>query len=374
MLKTLALTLLALAGSVVLTLSGIGSPVAALHLAFAVGVVPLIFAAMIHFVPVLTRTGDPLAAIRRLPYLAQASGLVVFLALQGALPYGFMHAAATVDLLLAGFLLSWIFERSRAALGAPHPGWRWYGAALACLMLALLSVISMPLWPLQHQAMRLFHLHMNTLGLLGLAALGTLPVLMPTALGQADPQAANWLRRQLWLVAGGAVMVAVGCPLAWPMALPGGALLMVAIISLLGQWYRRFGRRCLLGDGVSVSLLAALVGLSVAIIGGAFHASGVMPARPTLFAWTAGFLLPLVTGAVSQLLPVWRWPGPQIPARAIMRAKLASGGHWRAAAFLSGALAILLGWPSLGGLLVVLGMARFAFDLLQAVRVTRSTR
>ena len=59
MLHTASLTLLALLGSAVLALSGVGSPLAVAHLAFAVGIVPLIFAAMSHFVPVLTRTGDP---------------------------------------------------------------------------------------------------------------------------------------------------------------------------------------------------------------------------------------------------------------------------------------------------------------------------
>ncbi len=71
MLYTASLTLLSLLGSAVLALSGVGSPLAVAHLAFAVGIVPLIFAAMSHFVPVLTRTGDPGRWISYLPGVAQ---------------------------------------------------------------------------------------------------------------------------------------------------------------------------------------------------------------------------------------------------------------------------------------------------------------
>lgn len=374
MLRTAGISLLALFGSALLALSGRGSPPAVAHLALAVGILPLILAAMIHFVPVLTRSGDPAPAIARLPHLAQGVGVFVVLALQGVVPYGLVHAAAAVDLVLAAILLRWIVGRSRATLGTPHPGWRWYGAALASALLALSAILLQPLWPAYWPAFKLFHLHLNTLGLVGLAALGTLPVLLPTAVGQGDPDAAVWLRRRLWPAAGGALLVALGCALAWPLALAGVALMLVVVVGLLGQWRRRFGLRRLLADGVTASLLAAVVGLLLNLAAGALHGAGVLPARPTLLAWAAGFLLPLVTGALSQLLPVWRWPGPQIPARAIMRERLAAGGHWRALAFPLAAVCLLAGQAGLGGAFVALGLLRFVFDLSRAVRVTRSTR
>lgn len=374
MLRTAGLSLLALFGSALLALSGRGAPPAVAHLAFAVGILPLILAAMIHFVPVLTRSGDPAPAIARLPHLAQGAGIFVVFALQGLVPYGVVYAAAAVDLALAAILLRWIFGRSRATLGSPHPGWRWYGAALAAAMLALAAILLQGLLPAYWPAFKLFHLHLNTLGLVGLAALGTLPVLLPTAAGQGDPNAAGWLRRHLWPMAGGALLVALGCALAWPLALAGAALILAVLLSLLGQWSRRFGLRRLLADGVTASLLAAVAGLLLTLAAGALHGAGVLPARPTLLAWAAGFLLPLVSGALSQLLPVWRWPGPQIPARAIMRARLAAGGHWRALAFPLAALCLLAGQAELGGAFTALGLLRFVFDLSRAVRVTRSTR
>ena len=370
MLYTASLTLLSLLGSAVLALSGVGSPLAVAHLAFAVGIVPLIFAAMSHFVPVLTRTGDPGRWISYLPGATQLTGIVAVSAMQGMLPRWLLHPAAAVDLLLAAILLNWIAGRARAALGSPHPGWRWYGVALGCLMLALLAALLIPLWPQYWKALRLFHLHLNTLGLVGLAALGTLPVLLPTALGKTDPGAASWLRRRLWLVAGGALVIATGAAVIWPFAAPGAALLVVAALGLIGQWGRRFGFKAMLADGVAASLLAAVAGLLLTLAAGVAHGAGLLPGRPTLLAWGAGFLLPLVTGALSQLLPVWRWPGPAIPARHLMRQKLAATGGWRAALFLAGALALLGGFDLLAGPLVAGGLLLFVGGLLQAVRVS----
>lgn len=374
MLYVAGLTLCSLLGGAFLATAGIGLPVAVAHLAFAVGVVPLIFAAMSHFVPVLTRTGDPVRWVARLPWLAQAAGLLAVLAMQGLVPYWLLYGAATVDLVLAAILLNWMAARARASLGSPHPGWRWYGAALGCLMLALLAILLTAIWPAYWYPLRLFHLHLNTIGLVGLAALGTLPVLMPTVLGKPDPEAAGWLHRRLWLVAGGALVVATGAAVVWPFAAPGAALVLVAGLGLVGQWVRRFGIRPLLADGVSASLLAAVVGLLLTLAAGVAHGAGLLPARPSLLAWGAGFLLPLVSGALSQLLPVWRWPGPVTPARRLMRDKLAASGSWRAFLFLLSALALLADFQRLAGGMLLAALLLFGVNLLQAVRVRRSTR
>lgn len=374
MLYVAGLTLCSLLAGAFLATAGIGLPVAVAHLAFAVGVVPLIFAAMSHFVPVLTRTGDPAPWVGRLPWLAQAAGLLAVLAMQGLVPYWLLYGVATVDLVLAAVLLNWMAARARASLGSPHPGWRWYGAALGCLMLALLAILLTAIWPAYWYPLRLFHLHLNTIGLVGLAALGTLPVLMPTVLGKPDPEAAGWLHRRLWLVAGGALVVATGAAVVWPFAAPGAALVLVAALGLVGQWVRRFGIRPLLADGISASLLAAVVGLLLTLAAGVAHGAGLLPARPSLLAWGAGFLLPLVSGALSQLLPVWRWPGPVTPARRLMRDKLAASGGWRALLFLLTALALLADFQRLAGGMLLAALLLFGVNLLQAVRVRRSTR
>ncbi|WP_150429172.1 hypothetical protein [Dechloromonas sp. CZR5] len=374
MIRTASLSLLALIASVVLALSGWGSPLAVAHLAFAVGIVPLIFAAMMHFVPVLTRTGDIDFRMSRLPTVVQLVGLLAVSGMQGWLPYDAVYVAAACDVAAAAVLIHWIALRVRATLGTPHPGWRWYGVAIGCLILALASILLIPLWPNYWHALRIFHLHLNTLGLIGLAALGTLPVLLPTALGKPDPEAAGWLRRRLWLVASGALVVATGAVITWPFSAPGAMLIFVSVLGLAGQWVRRFGMRALLNDGVAASLLASLFGLLLALLAGLLHGAGFLSARASLLAWGAGFLLPLVSGALSQLLPVWRWPGPSTPERLAMRQRLAATGALRGALFIAAALALLAGFQRLGGGLLLIAVGLFAVALLQAVRVQRSTR
>jgi len=374
LLTTVALTLLALIVAAGLAATGAATPAAVAHLAFAVGIVPLIFAAMTHFVPVLTRTGDAPAIVRRLPLFAQLAGLLLVLALQGIVPYALVQLAAGVDLLLAGGLLYWIGRRARAALGRPHPGWQWYAAALAVLMLALLAVLAMALWPANWQAWRLIHLHLNTLGFVGLAAFGTLPVLLPTVLGQADPDAAQWLRRSLWPMLAAILAVAFGTAVYWLLAVAGTAILLVLCGVLLVRWLKRFDLHRLCADGAVLSLVAAVSGWGMCLLAGVLHAASVLPAMPGLWAWVAAFLLPLVTGALSQLLPVWRWPGPKCPARDAMRARLIAGGGVRALLFLSAGGAFLGDFGGAGMLLAVAGLLLFLLSVIQGMRIRRSTR
>jgi len=374
LIPTASLTLLSLLASAVLALSGLGSPVAVAHLAFAVGIVPLIFAAMSHFVPVLTRTGDLERRIRCLPPIAQVTGLLIVFTLQGWLPRWALHPLAVLELILGLILLHWIVARARRCLGSPHPGWRWYVAALSCLLVALLLVPPLAAVPAWYSPLRAIHLHLNTLGLVGLAALGTLPVLMPTILGQGDPDTVAWLRRRLWPALLAVFAVSLGAGLVWWLAVPGASVLFVVAFGLLGQWGRRFGIRRLLNDGAAASLLAALLGFLINLAAGVAHAAGLLPARPAIAAWVLAFLLPLVSGALTQLLPVWRWPGPLVPERLAMRQKLAASGVWRAGLFLLGGLALLAELPTSAGLCAAVAIALFIIGLVQAVRVSRSTR
>lgn len=363
------LVLSALAGA-----AGVGTPAAVAHLAFAGGIVPLIFAAMIHFVPVLTRTGDAPAAVRRLPWLAQASGGLAVAGFFGILPYPAVFLAACLDLGLAAALLAWIVRRARAALGTPHPGWRWYAAAVLLLMTALLAVLAMGIWPEHWLSWRRLHLHLNTLGLVGLAAFGTLPLLLPTALGQPDPQAAGWLRRRLWPQVAAVLLLAVGSALYWPLAVAGAAILVVIALGLVAHWLRRFKAGALLGDGAVAALLAAVCGWLLCLFAGALHGAGVIAARPTLAAWAAAFLLPLVSGALTQLLPVWRHPGVRTPARDAMRDCLAVGGRWRSLLFFAAGLAFIADAAMPAGLLVGSALGWFVLRLIMAMRFARPTR
>lgn len=333
-----------------------------LHIAFAAGAMPLIFGAVIHFVPVLTRSGPPARFIYFMPLLVQCAGIATPLGLAGLLPAWSLHAAATLVSGCALVLLVWTTRRLRACFGTPHPGARWYGAALLCLFLAVSLV---PVWlmiPELRPALRLFHLHLNTLGFIGLAALGTLPVLLPTTLGRAEPTAADRLARDLLPATTGAVLVAAGAASAVWLAV-AGALLLVWVSTRNGvAWQDAFGLRSIVGAGGTASLAAATAGFMLLVLAGVAHGLGWIEARPALAAYFALFLLPLVTGALSHLLPVWRYPGVASPERTGMTQRLASGGQWRALLFLAGGL--LLAFDRTAGfILVAAGLVLFVLRL-----------
>lgn len=378
-----SLVLSVLAAFALALLSGASSwfsPVAAFHLLVAGGILPLIFGAMLHFTPVLTRTGSPHPFFRSLPWLAQGLGVGVALTLQGLGPRWLLHPLSTLVALLALLLILWMRGRAKACLGSPHPGWRWYGFSLACLVLALLVVPPLLAVPEAYWPLRSLHLHLNTLGFVGLAALGTLPLLMPTALGRPDPEASHWLRRYLWPVAGSVLMLAVGTALAplnglalvGPLLAAGGLLLMLyPVLRLLIHWQHQFGFPHLLKDGATASLLLAVLGFMALQLAGLLHGFQLLATRPTILAFGPGFLLPLVLGALSQLLPVWRYPGPATPARAALRQRLTRGGGVRALLFLVAAVAVLHGHDLPALVLVGLGLAHFllalGFGLLQSL-------
>jgi hypothetical protein len=345
-------------------------PAPTFHLAFAAGAMPLVFGAIIHFVPVLTRSGTPPRHIRLLPLAVQGAGLATPLALAGVLPYWGLHVAASAVALAALAMIVWISRCLRATLGAPHPGARWYGAALLCLFFAVSLV---PVWlalPELRIPLRLFHLHLNTLGFIGLAALGTLPVLLPTALKRPDAEAATRLRKDLLPAVGGALLVAAGAASASWLALPGVALLSWVVGRNLLAWRRGFGWRAIGGDGAAMPLTGATAGFALLLVLGVAHGGGWLPARPAIAGFAALFLLPLVTGALSQLLPVWRHPGPDSPRRRALRERLVRGGGWRAALFCIGGILLTLDVP-LGVVGAAAGLAFFAANLIRAFWLDR---
>ncbi|MDO9220387.1 MAG: hypothetical protein Q7T90_05105, partial [Thiobacillus sp.] len=72
----------------------------------AVGAMPLIFGAMSHFIPVLTRTRAA-AGLLGIPVLALAGGALVVGALSMPGLYWVRYAGALLALTAAGALLAW---------------------------------------------------------------------------------------------------------------------------------------------------------------------------------------------------------------------------------------------------------------------------
>ncbi|MDT3705469.1 MAG: hypothetical protein ROZ09_01500 [Thiobacillus sp.] len=328
-----ALVFLALAAfAAALLWSPYAGRAAVLHLMLAVGAMPLIFGAMTHFIPVLTRTRSAPAGLLGVPLLGLAGGALVV----GSLGFPHMiwgrHAGALLAVTAAGTLLVWSRSRRAGMLGSPHPGLAWYEAALACIILALCAILAGAIWPEQMPALRRFHLHLNTLGFIGLTALGTLSVLLPTVAGRPDPEAVSRLRRDLLWAVAGTILIAIGAAWFGVLAGIGGALWAIPLVRLGASWLRRYRVEILALHGAAPLLAAALAGFTLSMLFGA--AAVAFPVLSPTSAYIAGFLLPLVSGAASQLLPVWLRPGMQGNWHARLRVSLGRHGGTRAVLFL----------------------------------------
>lgn len=342
------------------------------HLALAIGALPLIMGAMLHFAPVLTRSGAPATPLRLLPWLAQSGGAIITLAFVFPL---FLVAgrnlAALAVLAAAATLAVWMWRRGQQALGKPHPGLNWYLAALACLVIALASVVAMNAWPEHYLDLKRLHLHLNLLGLIGLTGIGTVQVLLPTAVGKPDAQAAGRLRGDLKYALAATLLIALGAAgFSW-LGWAGLALWSLPLYRLLAAWLKLYRKEVFNWHGATPSLAVAPLGFALSLLFGALHGSGFIQASGVAHAFIFVFLLPLVTGAASQLLPIWLRPGAQTPWHGEMRRQLGRWGGMRALLFLSGGIAVAVGWRA-GAAAAAMGLALFVVQLLAAL--TNSAR
>lgn len=309
------------------------------HLLFAVGMLPLILAAMLYFVPVLTRTSVAPVAMYGLPATSAGIGLALVVALY-RWPAWIPWLAAAM-LLLVGLQAGWIWRRRKLALAGAHPGLYWYLAALTALLLGISAVLLRELIPAQWQALRVFHLHMNLYGFLGLTAIGTLRVLLPTVLAIYDRGATLYLRQRLALAVMATLCISLGAaawsPLSWLGAVIAVWLAVPLLVVVQCGQLRDLGLH-----HAALALSAAGWGWMLVLLAGLAHGLGYLAADPLLWLLVFLFLLPLVTGASSYLLPLWRWPGQLTPAHARMRARLMRYSGVRVLAFYASAGLLLL--------------------------------
>ena len=314
------------------------------HLVLAVGVMTLITAAMQHFVPVLTRSRGAGGWTARLPLLMLAAGGLTLAVFSGWLDFVWISLASALALAGVISMLGWMHNKARHTLGKPHPGLAWYVAAMACLGLGLIAAAAIPFLPAWHAELRAFHIHINLYGFVGLTAVGTLQVLMPTAANQADPQVSARLREDLKWALAGSLCLAIGQALWLPLAWLGGALWFRAIGRMGWPWWRLHRVRILAWHGAEPVLAAALIGFSFALAGVLLGLKNLLP----LTIFLPGFLMPLVVGAAGQVGPVWIEAGRNAARHADDRAKITRWNSVRALLFLTAAGLPLFGYRCSG--------------------------
>lgn len=337
-----------------------------IHLALAVGVMPLIHGAMSHFVPVLTRSRQAEGRIGWLLVAILVAGLSAFgQFVSYVLPFAAMLAAVLASA-ASGSFAWWAWRRGKTALGSPHPCLYWYLAALLCLVLGLAAVLAMELWPAQRLALKRLHLHLNTLGFIGITAVATLQVLLPTVAGRPDKQSAARLRSDLPLALGGTLLVACGA--AWQPWLSGLGLALwgVPVLRLAIAWQQNFSPEIWRLHGAAPLLAAALAGFACTLLAGVLHAAGWRDATGGAHLYIFAFLFPLVSGAVGHLLPLWLRPGQQTAWHARLRTRLTLAAGMRAVLFLAGGGLVASG-ARIGIFLALAALAMFLLQTIGAV-------
>lgn len=358
-----AVTLLTLIVASSLALLRGSATIISYHIIFTIGVVPLILGAIIHFVPVLTRSKSPGKSIRLLPFIALFGGVMVtiYFAFPQTLPYAHTLVASIIIITVVS-LVVWAYRLKLKAIGNPHPCLDWYLAALLCLIIALGAILVGYFIPSQRATLRLIHLHLNTLGFIGITALGTLQVLMPTAAQRPDPNVATRMHNQLkWIVAG---TVIIACGTAWHHNLTwiGVALLAIPIFFIFKSWIQLYAKDIFRIHGAAPALAVALCGYVIALIIGSIHVYHQSQFNP-IATFIIAFLMPLVTGAVSYLLPLWLHPGQQTPWHLAARKHLGSGGGLRSLILLAGGIMVGLGYEA-GWNLAIFAIGTFAIQTL----------
>lgn len=362
----IALTLLAFVAASLLFLSGRSAAIVGYHIVFAIGILPLILAAMAHFVPVLTRSGATSPSVRFIPPAALAGGLLVVLYFtfpQSAPAAHYLGAVVSGSAVAA--LAGWALHLRRKTIGTPHPCLDWYLAALACLFIGLCAIIIGHWLPGQRAALRLLHLHLNTLGFVGITALGTLQVLLPTAAQKPDPDVAIRMRLHLKWIAAGTLITA--CTVAWHPALAwiGLAILAVPLAVIFTAWLQLYRSEIFAPHGAIPPLAAALAGYLVVLALGAANGSFHYGFNP-IAAFIIAFLMPLVTGAVSYLLPLWLRPGRQTAWHQEARRHMGFGSGARALILLAGGLLAGLGIGA-GWLAALFAAGTFVVQIILAL-------
>jgi hypothetical protein len=342
----LAATLALLLAGIVLPKAAVMAPAFWAHLVLGVGVMSLITAAMQHFVPVLTRGRGTGSWLARLPWGMAGAGLLVLAVFAGALPWDGLVPVALLGLSGACAMIVWMHRRARQTLGAPHPGLAWYVAAMACLAMGLAAAALIPFLPAWHDPLRAFHLHINLYGFVGITAVGTLAVLMPTAVGRPDPEASRRLRADLrWAIAG-AIGLALGKALGLPWLVWAGVVAWFWPLGhMLAAWWRLYRREILAWHGQAPVLTVATLGFACALLL-ATGSVGLSQGPMTVF--LPGFLFALVSGAAGQLAPVWARPGAKTAEHRAGQIRLGRHGGVRALLFLSAAVLPLLGYRCAG--------------------------
>ncbi len=277
-----------------------------------------------HFTAALLRSRDDdrmrLLATWRLALLG-AGSLMVLVGVPTTLWWLVVAGATLVSIAVVWHAVQLVSDLRRALPGRFRICIRYYVAAACCLPVGagFGAALAFGLDDTWHANLLVAHTMTNLLGWIGLTVVGTLVTFWPTVLRtRMDDRAERLARQALPVLLGGLAVTVAGSLLAVrPVAVIG-----IVVYALALLWWGR----CLIGpvrkrpprEFAAASILSACVWAVVALVATAVFVlvssdMEVADGYPVLASlWVAGFLVQLVTGALSFLLPSVMGGGPRV--------------------------------------------------------------
>ena len=287
------------------------------HAALVGGVAQMILGALLIFISPLLLTGRTQRESHPLLFVTingSAAGMVVGFGL-----HNYTVIGVSGLFVVASFL--WIARdtwlQARQSLNAPPLNLWFYALAVLALFGGLACGETMAFaWAQQSFGyIRLAHIHLNILGFITLAIVGTMHNLLPTVLNSPlhSPRLA---RAVMWLFPLGlAVLIAGFMNSSVMIEMAGGGVLVLSAALYAANLFSTWVRSNHQGSAASDHLLVATFFLVLTLVLGVLVAANNMAATPImpfgslhLVAYThmalIGFILQTIVGALSHLVPV----------------------------------------------------------------------
>lgn len=287
------------------------------HAALVGGVAQMILGGFLAFIPPLLMTGHTQRDSHPLLFATINAGAIGMLA-------GFwLHQYVVVG--VAGFLVVgaflWIardaWTQARRSLNSPPLNLWYYAAALLSLFAGLAAGESMALGLLQQSYgyVRLAHIHLNLLGFVTLAIVGTMHNLLPTVLNTSLSSPRLGRIVLVLMPLGVAVLIGGFLNSSVPIEMAAGAILFASAALYAVNLFKTWMASAHKGNAASDHLLIGTFFLLFTIILGVLVAANSLSTPPTmpygtlhLVAYThmalIGFVLNTIMGALSHLIPI----------------------------------------------------------------------
>ncbi len=287
------------------------------HAALVGGVAQMILGGFLAFIPPLLLTGQNQRESHPLLFAAINGGAIGMVAGFGLRQY--LIVGLSGFLVVAAFL--WMaghaWTQARRSLNSPPLNLWYYAAALLALFAGLAAGEAMALGFAQeiYGHVRLAHIHLNLIGFVTLAIIGTMHNLLPTVLN--TPLASPRLGRLVLvlMLLGVAVLIGGFLTSSLPIELAAGGLLLIGTSLYAANLFKTWLASTQKGSAASDHLLLGTFFLLFTVILGILVAANSLSTPPLmpygtlhLVAYThmalVGFVVNTIMGALSHLLPV----------------------------------------------------------------------